>query len=90
MLINVLNRVITMKLIDIGANLTDPVFRGVYRGNQKHDDDFDDILKRAALFGVEKLIVTGGTLKDSKNAISLCSKVDNMFCTVGCHPTRCN
>ena len=79
-----------MKLIDIGANLTDPMFRGIYREKRKHEDDFDDVLKRASLSGVEKMIVTGGSLEDSKNAIFLCSKHKGLFCTVGCHPTRCN
>ena len=81
---------LTMKLIDIGANLTDPVFRGVYRDKRKHEDDFNDILKRAADVGITKMIVTGGTLLDSAIAIELCEKKTTLFSTVGCHPTRCN
>ncbi|KAJ0411630.1 hypothetical protein ATCC90586_004099 [Pythium insidiosum] len=45
-------------MIDIGANLTDPVFVGNYRGKQKHKDDLDIVLRRAKAAGVDKIIVT--------------------------------
>ncbi|KAJ2058382.1 hypothetical protein IW146_004224, partial [Coemansia sp. RSA 922] len=50
----------SMKLIDIGANLTDPVFRGKYRGNQAHPDDLEKILERARDAGIVAMMVTGG------------------------------
>lgn len=78
-----------MKLIDIGANLTDPMFQGVYHGKQKHESDYNSVLERAVDAGVEKMIVTGGSLDDSKSAINICQDNKNLFCTVGCHPTRC-
>lgn len=77
------------KMIDIGANLTDPMFRGIYHGSQKHHDDFADMLCRSKENGVEKIIVTGGSLEDSKAALELAKKYENLYSTVGCHPTRC-
>jgi TatD DNase family protein len=79
-----------LKCIDIGANLTDPMFRGIYHGVSKHRDDFQDILQRSWDIGIDKIIVTGGSLEDCKNAVSLASSHDRLFCTVGCHPTRCS
>ncbi|PAA65177.1 hypothetical protein BOX15_Mlig018203g1, partial [Macrostomum lignano] len=84
------------RFIDIGANLTDPVFRGVYRGRQLHQDDFDAVLRRANEVGVERIIVTGGSLSESKAALHLCrdqltaggDRQVRLTCTVGCHPTR--
>ena len=34
-----------LRLIDIGANLTDPIFRGVYHGKHVHADDMHHILQ---------------------------------------------
>ncbi|ETL93671.1 hypothetical protein, variant 4 [Phytophthora nicotianae] len=62
---------VALKMIDIGANLTDPVFTGLYRGKQKHESDLTAILARAKTFGVDKIIVTGGNLEESHKALQL-------------------
>ena len=57
------------KYFDIGANLTDPVFVGIYRGKEKHRNDFEDIIKRGEDVGLSGYLVTGGTLEDSAEAL---------------------
>ncbi|RLN65130.1 hypothetical protein BBP00_00003022 [Phytophthora kernoviae] len=79
-------------MIDIGANLTDPVFTGLYRGKQKHE-----VIRMRViylLFGVQKIIVTGGNLEESRSALQLAKAhhgeaLPELFSTVGVHPTRC-
>ena len=78
------------RIIDIGVNLTDPVFKGLYRGKQAHQNDFNEVISRAEKIGVEKMIITVGRQEESNDALELCKTNSNFFCTIGCHPTRCN
>ncbi|KAM3960328.1 deoxyribonuclease TATDN1 [Aphomia sociella] len=77
------------KYIDIGANLTDEMYQGVYHGSKKHAPDLDKVLNRSWACGMDKMIITGGSLTDSKRAIDLSRTDSRLFSTVGCHPTRC-
>ncbi|PWN50645.1 hypothetical protein IE53DRAFT_395025 [Violaceomyces palustris] len=76
------------RYIDIGVNLTDPVFRGKYHGKVVHQDDLDIVLKRARSAGVNGLIITGGSLDESIEAAQLAQQADDLYITTGCHPTR--
>ncbi|XP_026492231.1 deoxyribonuclease TATDN1 [Vanessa tameamea] len=78
------------KFIDIGANLTDEMYQGIYHGSKKHEPDLEKVLNRSWSAGMDKMIITGGSLLDSKKAIELSRTDSRLFSTVGCHPTRCN
>ncbi len=78
-----------VQLIDIGVNLTDPMYRGEYNGKQYHPPDLDAVISRAfqvcvassrsprsaaqrefnAQENVVKMIITGGSLDESKEAL---------------------
>jgi TatD DNase family protein len=82
-------------MFDIGANLLDGMFDGVYNGKQVHEPDLPSVLARAAAVGVRDLIVTAGSLAESRRALALVralrgSSPVRLSCTVGVHPTRCN
>jgi len=80
-------------LVDIGANLLDPMFQGIYRERARHPADLSAILRRAKEAGVEHIMVTAGSLQESRDALALCEGGDEAWpclaCTVGVHPTRC-
>jgi TatD DNase family protein len=79
-------------LVDIAANLTDCVFRGIdWKGNRLHDDDFDRMLARAEEHNVRQIIITGTNLAQSAKAIALCRRYPDrrLLCTVGVHPAHC-
>jgi TatD DNase family protein len=91
-----------MKLIDIGVNLTDSMFRGIYRGSVAHASDLHLVSARAKTYCIERAIITSTHLKDIPDALELIeeslrrgeeeedsSKSVSLFTTVGVHPTRC-
>ncbi|GAA5907622.1 3'-5'-exodeoxyribonuclease [Sporobolomyces salmoneus] len=78
------------KLIDIGSNLGDPVFRGNYHGKQSHPDDFPSILSRSRHAGVGIQLLTGDCISGSSSVLSLANEHEGLFSTVGCHPCRAN
>ncbi|GAB1605493.1 putative deoxyribonuclease TATDN1 [Argonauta hians] len=86
-----LSRLVTnmFKFIDIGANLTDPMYEGCYHGSKKHEGDLEEVLKRAYNQGLDKIMITGGNLEESQKSLQLANTNDSLFSTAGCHPTRC-
>ena len=76
------------RYIDIGVNLTDPVFRGSYHGKQAHPDDLETVVARAEAAGVVGQILTGGNLEESHEALALARRYRGCYSTAGCHPTR--
>ncbi|KAF8528264.1 Mg-dependent DNase [Gautieria morchelliformis] len=76
-----------LRFIDIAVNLTDPVFRGIHRGHRKHDDDMPEVMKRSKAAGVKSMIITGGSLHESREGLRLAKQL-GLYATVGCHPTR--
>ena len=81
--------------VDVGANLTDGMFRGVYRGKRAHEDDLGAVLRRAREAGVSDIIVTAGTLEEAREAVALARETredgaaPRLYATCGVHPTRC-
>lgn len=64
-------------LIDIGANLTHDSF----------DNDFEEVLARARLQGVEQMVVTGASVAGSLDALELARRYPGLlFATAGIHP----
>ncbi|WVW86687.1 hypothetical protein I302_108741 [Kwoniella bestiolae CBS 10118] len=75
-----------MRFADIAVNLADPMFTGSYHGKQRHVSDLPQVIKRAKDKGVERMLITGTSLGDSRDALKLAKEYD-LHCTAGCHPT---
>jgi TatD DNase family protein len=83
------------RFIDIGANLLDSMFAGVYNEKAYHPADLDAVLRRAEERGVAHIIVTASDLTDSIRALRLARAVNasgrwprvRLHSTVGVHPT---
>ena len=76
-----------LRFADVGINLTDPTYQGVYHGKQAHRGDIDLVLQRALNAGCIKFMVTGSDLEESKKAIALTKEHPGLcYATVGVHP----
>jgi TatD DNase family protein len=81
---------------DIAVNLTDTMYKGQYQGGkQAHPADVENVLTRAALAGVTRIIITGTDLEESRKALALARTINasgayptlKLYSTVGLHPT---
>ncbi|KAF7932899.1 uncharacterized protein EAE98_004198 [Botrytis deweyae] len=78
------------RYVDIGINLTDPVYSGIYYDTQRHPADLPSVISRALTAGCQKLIVTGSDLEESRKAVELSKEHSGvLFATVGVHPCSC-
>jgi TatD DNase family protein len=76
-----------LRYADMGINLGDPVFRGIYHGKQAHEDDLEGVVQRALDVGCTKLMVTGSDLKESQRAVELAKQFPGVcYATIGVHP----
>lgn len=63
------------------------MYQGVYHGSKKHEPDLVKVLNRSWDTGMDKMIITGGSLVDSKKAIEMshidckyiCLFIENYF-----------
>lgn len=77
------------RYFDIGVNFSDSMFQGYYNGstNAKHPCDIEDVISRAHLFNVDRMLITASTIKESREHFKLCERYQNQFnSTVGVHP----
>ncbi|EMC97690.1 hypothetical protein BAUCODRAFT_122117 [Baudoinia panamericana UAMH 10762] len=78
-----------LRYADIGINLTDSIFRGIYHDKQAHEDDLQHIIQRALSVGVRRMMVTGSDLAESKNAVKLAQEYPGLcYATIGVHPCQ--
>lgn len=76
--------------VDIGANLLDEKYQGVYYDKIRHEADIDVVLQRSFENQVEAIMITSSGLQESKDALEMAKKDTRLFSTVGVHPTRCS
>ena len=76
---------------DIGVNLLDDVYKGFYNGKRFHAVDINTVLDRARIGGVARLIITAGSIEESREALPLIEEWQqySLYSTAGIHPTRC-
>lgn len=82
------------KYFDVGVNITDAMFKGCYHGRFHHQPDLTSVLVKAKAFGVDKMLLTGSSLKESTATLDFIlketpaseGKWPKLSCTAGVHP----
>mmetsp|Transcript_17727 Transcript_17727/g.32008 ORF Transcript_17727/g.32008 Transcript_17727/m.32008 type:complete len:305 (-) Transcript_17727:1170-2084(-) len=78
------------RFFDVAANLSDKSFFGKYNSKNHHGPDVDVVIQRAKNWGVQKFLLAGGNLKQSKKALEVSLTDASCYCTVGVHPCLAN
>jgi len=66
-----------MNWVDIGINLT----------NRRYDSDRSEVIQAAKQNGVDKMIITGTSVKESLRALEIAETLpETLYATAGCHP----
>ena len=50
------------------------MYQGAYHGSKKHEPDLDAVLDRAWKNGLDKMMITGGSLEDAHKALEITKK----------------
>lgn len=83
-----------LKYYDIGFNLTDPMYQGVYNGKKYHEADIPHVLARASQAHVQTMLLTGSSLEESRAAIQIANTYHTpqarLYYTLGVHPCCVN
>ncbi|KAL6170868.1 hypothetical protein ACJQWK_03824 [Exserohilum turcicum] len=74
-------------ILQVAVTATAKEFAGTYRGKQYHDPDFDAVLDRAAVAGVDKVMLTGMYASDVPVNIAIARRRPKQCrITIGVHP----
>ncbi len=92
------------KFCDIGVNLCDEMYFGIYNDKQRHENDMENVLQRSKSMNIQRVICTAGSLDDSRKTFEILNTRSSsssssagevtlaqefgLFMTVGIHPTR--
>ena len=58
------------------------MYQGEYHGSKKHEPDLDAVLDRAWKHGLDKMMITGGSLDDAHKALDITKKHGKHFITL--------
>ena len=50
------------------------MYQGEYHGSKKHEPDLEQVIERSWKHGLDKLMVTGGSLTESQKTLEICAK----------------
>ncbi|KAJ3305031.1 TatD DNase [Kappamyces sp. JEL0829] len=75
------------RLIDIAVNLTDGMYKGIYRDKPSHAADVLQVLARARQSLVSSLLITGTSAEESAAALAMAKEL-HLYSTAGVHPTN--
>ncbi|KAK5046850.1 hypothetical protein LTR84_007204 [Exophiala bonariae] len=71
----------------IAVTYTANEFQGIYRGKKQHDEDFDEVIKRAEAVGCSKIMLTTMTMQGARQNLEVCTRwPKTCYMTIGVHP----